>query len=322
LSESTHANAPFVTDTLSLRRVYIFLTQHGFMLIGLLIVILMGSVNYDNALGYMLTFLLGGMFLIAILHTYRNLAGLTFVGGDARPVFAGATAHFDLVFESQSRRGHLALAVARAPRANRKLRPADDEPPLQFDLTEPGFRRGALPVATDRRGWLPLGRIRVSSTFPLGMLRAWAYFDTEISCLVYPRSKGELPLPSTVTASRNTVSGMNVGSDDFIGLRAYALGDPPRAIAWKSLSKDQDIMVKRFVGGGETQIWLTWDDTASLKGVEPRLSQLTRWVVDADRIGAAYGLDIPGIRIPLGVGQAQRDKCLMALALFRNDESD
>jgi uncharacterized protein (DUF58 family) len=310
-----------LADALSLRRVYIFLTRHGFLLAAMLMVILLGSINYDNALGYMLAFLLSGLFLVAILHTYRNLAGLAFVGANAQPVFAGETADFDLVFDNRTQFDHLALLFSVAPPASRWPRAADRETVLELDFTGPGMTRGVLPVPTDRRGWLKLGRIRVSSTFPLGMLRAWAYFDEDAACLVYPRIKGDLPLPSTVTASASSISGTHVGSDDFIGLRPYALGDPPRAIAWKSLAKDQDIMVKRFVGGGETHVWLTWDATASLGDIESRLSQLTRWVVDADRIGVAYGLAIPGTKMPLGVGPAQREQCLRALALFRIDEN-
>ena len=46
------------------RHVYIFPTRHGFTLGVMLVVILLGAINYDNALGYLLAFLLGGLFLL------------------------------------------------------------------------------------------------------------------------------------------------------------------------------------------------------------------------------------------------------------------
>ena len=44
------------------KHVYIFPTRHGVMLGAMMLVILLGSINYDNALGYLLTFLLFGLF--------------------------------------------------------------------------------------------------------------------------------------------------------------------------------------------------------------------------------------------------------------------
>jgi uncharacterized protein (DUF58 family) len=50
--------------------------------------------------------------------------------------------------------------------------------------------------------------------------------------------------------------------------------------------------------------------------VESRLSILCQWVLQAERFGQAYGLRLPGIAIPPSRGEAQRNRCLEALALF------
>ena len=42
----------------------------------LLLLLLVGSVNYGKSLGYMLTFLLAGLGNVAMFSTWRNLAGL------------------------------------------------------------------------------------------------------------------------------------------------------------------------------------------------------------------------------------------------------
>ena len=54
-------------------------------------------------------------------------------------------------------------------------------------------------------------------------------------------------------------------------------------------------------------------------GVEERLSQLARWVLDAHAAGLAYGLRLPGATMELAAGEAQRDRCLEALALFERE---
>ena len=64
---------------------------------------------------------------------------------------------------------------------------------------------------------------------------------------------------------------------------------------------------------------LDWRAVASLGDVEARLSQLTAWVLEAERRGARYALTLPGHAIALGQGTAHRDTCLRALALFGDD---
>jgi uncharacterized protein (DUF58 family) len=88
-----------------------------------------------------------------------------------------------------------------------------------------------------------------------------------------------------------------------------------RAIAWKTLAKEQELMVKRFHGQGATELRLDWAAVAALAEVEDKLSQLTAWVLEADRLGARYALTLPDANIPLGQGPGHRDGCLRALAL-------
>ena len=56
--------------------------------------------------------------------------------------------------------------------------------------------------------------------------------------------------------------------------------------------------------------------TAFELGTEEKLSRLTRWVLDAHASGLSYGLRLPGKKIEPANGDAHRQKCLEALALF------
>ncbi|NIO12862.1 MAG: hypothetical protein GTN86_13155, partial [Xanthomonadales bacterium] len=58
-----------------------------------------------------------------------------------------------------------------------------------------------------------------------------------------------------------------------------------------------------------------WSDVDAPR-LEARLSQLSRWVVDAHAAGIRYGLDIPGKRLAPDDGEAHRHACLRALALY------
>ena len=69
-------------------------TQHGFLFLGILIAMLLGSINYNNNAGFILVFLLGGMALISIFHSFKNLVGIQKDFLSPVPVFAGQTAIF------------------------------------------------------------------------------------------------------------------------------------------------------------------------------------------------------------------------------------
>lgn len=302
------------------RRVYIFLTRAGVTLGAMDFVILLGAINYDNALAYALAFMLGSLLLVAMLHTYRNLAGLAHTGVQALPVFVGEDAVFHCHFRHGDTRPRLKLEVGQWPRGlGRDARRQQER--LQTECNVPPGEGGsaAVRVSALARGWLALARIRVQSVYPLGLLRAWAYFDSPAVCLVYPAPRGFLPLPRAPHGRDGGQATVTHGQDEFAGLRPYAPGDPLRAIAWKSLARERDLMVKRFQGQGRERVTLAFDATASLTHLEARLAQLCKWVIEASQAGLVYALELPDARVDFGHGAAHRAECLRAIALFGLD---
>src|SRR6266849_5947828 len=169
-----HAPEPGVVF-LSQRRVYILPTRHGLTFGLAVILMLIGSINYNLSLGYVLTFLLAGLGIVSILHTFRNLAHLYVSAGRVAPVFAGDTAQFELVFENKSDFDRHSLDLAcRGAR-------------VSCDAHARAHRSVTLPVKAEKRGWLQLERVTVDTRFPLGLMRAWSYVQPDTRALVYPR---------------------------------------------------------------------------------------------------------------------------------------
>ena len=69
------------------RRVYILPARLGILFAATLVILLVGSINYALALGFALTFMLGGLGLAGMVHTARNLARIGVSTGRAAPVF-------------------------------------------------------------------------------------------------------------------------------------------------------------------------------------------------------------------------------------------
>jgi uncharacterized protein (DUF58 family) len=285
-------------------RIYILPTGTGLVFAGMLALMLFGSINYNNSMGHLFTFLVGGMALVSILHTYRNLAGLGFAAGRTRPAFAGQRAGYELLIENPLtlRRSGIQLELT-------------GEKPVVTHLEGQQTRSILLWRNTTRRGSLPLGRCTVSTRYPLGLFRAWAFVELPLSCSVYPRP-GPVRMPPQTPAYKPQQSGdKGRGVDDFIGFRPWRPGDSPRHVFWKAVARDQALLVKQFGGDRADEVWLDWVTLPDL-GTEARLSQLCRWVIDAHRDHQPFGLRLPGCEIAIGSGTLHRQRCLEALARF------
>lgn len=291
---------------LSQRRLYILPTRHGLIYALMLLVMLLGSINYANSMGFVLTFLLAGLAVVSILHTYRNLARLKISSDKADPVFAGQEAHFHIHLDNPSSLPRFAIGLDRGAS------------PVAYCDIAAGLSAGLeFSVPATQRGLLHPGSFRLFSTFPLGLFRVWSHLSLGMSCLVYPRPAADTtPLP---VAPSETQQGLlkGEGQEDFNGLRSYRPGDGLRHVAWKAVAQERGMLTKQFSGEAQQEIWLDWDDLPGME-TEARLSRLTRWLLDADRAGLSYGLKLPDQLYPPAHGQEQMRRCLQALALFGN----
>jgi uncharacterized protein (DUF58 family) len=273
--------------------------------VGALALMLLVGINYQNSLAYGLTFFLMAVFVVAILHTYRNLAGLTLQAGGNAAVFVGEHATFRIRLLS-SLRAHQAIALS-WPSA----------PAQVLDVPAQGIVECDLSLPADKRGWLRPQRLRVESQFPLGLLMAWSWVDLDQAALVYPRPlPGSLPLTAGSGQDMDEEGGRarGLGADDFQGLRSFQPGDAQTRLHWKAFSRGQGLLVKDFVSLSGSEQWL---DLQELEGdVETRLSLLCHWVLEFSRRQQPFGLRLPGRELAIDSGEAHRDDCLQALALY------
>lgn len=284
------------------RRIFILPTHRGLNFVILTALLLLIAFVYNNNLVYLLAFLLASIFFITILHSYKSLAGLVLQKGRSKAIFAGEAAGFEI---------HIANPVD-VERYNLQIKLEQTE-----SLTmEPQSKSSiTLYSLTQKRGWHTAGTVTLSSTYPLGLFRVWSPIRFNLKALVYPKpSPHELPFPeSHLVQSQQGFS--QKGADDFYGLKAYLPGDSTKHIHWKAFAKGQGLFSKQYSGDSSAEIWLEYDNTPG-HNVEERLSQLCRWVIDAERAGVQYGFCLPGLKLSPDNGLSHYRKCLEALALF------
>jgi uncharacterized protein (DUF58 family) len=294
------------TVVLGHRRVYIVPTRLGWLFGATLTILLIGSINYAISLGFALTFILGGMGLVGMVHTARNLARMAVSTGRSLPVYAGESAQFRLFLDGRSGFDRPAILV-RHPACGSQM---------VLDVPAGGVAEAVLAVPAARRGWLDLGRVMLETRYPLGLFRAWSYVQPEARCLVYPRPERSALPPTTGVSSTGGRRSPTVGNEDFAGLRTYQRSDSPRHVAWKVMARSDEMLTKQFQGEAAAELWLDWSLLPSGLDVEARLSRLAGWILAAERSGARYGLRLPGTEHPPSRGDAHRTTCLEALALY------
>jgi uncharacterized protein (DUF58 family) len=296
------------TVLLNQRRIYILPTRRGLGFILVLVLMLLGDINYNLSLGYVLTFLLGTTGGMTMLYAFRNMAQLEIHAGHVAPVFSGEAAQFVFHFNNPGTQ----------PRYQIQLQ--DDSNHFSvFDLAPQQSTPVQLDIPASRRGWLDSGRLTLYTEFPLGLFHAWSYIHFDVRGLVYPKPASPQPLPA-ISPQNGTGKLAGSGDEDFAGLRNYVPGDALPRIAWKTLAREQALQVKQFSSPLGQELWLDWAQLPNI-ATEPKLELLTRWVLDAKAQGLMYGLRMPGIDIAPQHSPAHRAECLRALALYGQDKT-
>jgi len=293
---------------LRLRTIYIVPSKDGFFFGALVMVMLLGSLNYANTMGLILTFFLIGLGLVAMVHTYRNLGGIALRAADATPVFAGQEAMFPIYLRELIGRPRWAINFncGRGMGVITDLMPGEETSSI------------FLAVPALQRGDLPLGKVTISTTYPLGLFYAWSVLDFATTCLVYPAPAPRRlppPPPKPTDNSDEGATPTQRGAEDLAGFRSYQPGDPLRRIHWRAMAREGGLHTILFSGLNNQELWLDWDFLAGLD-IESRLSQLCRWILDADQSGNRYGLRLPNHTLAPGQGVGQRHRCLEALARY------
>ena len=294
---------------LSQANIFIFPTRAGFVFGLLLVTLIVGAINYQNALVYGVAFSLGSMFIVTILYTFRNLSGLSLELAEADVGFVGEDLQFNVRVERPKGGGREGIQIGW---------PEGFKQWVEIFETEAVIVK--LYVKADQRGWLNPGRMLVETYYPLGLLRAWTWVDIKARALAYPKPIFQ-EIPNTLSSRRRDDGELidPLGSDDFVDIREYSPGDPVRNIIWRSFARSDDVVVKRYASYVEPRLWF---DFAEVHGdIEEKLSRLTGLALRATQSEREFGLRLPGIEIAPGVGQKHLERVLTELALYGTEDA-
>lgn len=304
------------TMVLHQRNVYILPTRAGWMLAVTLVLLLLGSINYQLNLGYLLTFLLAGSAVVGMHRCHANLRALSLHLQAPTPVHAGQAMPLlvRLVSDSRHVRYGIGLGVIDS------TLPSADMALAWTDVPARGSASVQVAWKAPHRGLHDLPALTAVTLFPLGTFRVWTVWRPASQALVYPRAElHPPPLPPGEAQPGYSGSAKVQTSGEFDGVRAYRRGDPMKTVVWKKAAQAfatgrDDLVSRDALSSQHQQLWLDYAQCGG-NGHEGRLSRLTAWVLLADRLGLDYGLRLPGRELAPDQGAVHKSRCLEALAL-------
>jgi uncharacterized protein (DUF58 family) len=292
--------------TLQSRRIYILPTRAGMVAAVLLFVMLLAGLNYENSLALLLCFLLGGFALVSMYECHRTLSGLQISSAQVESAFAQGRGELLLGFQNP----------AGVARRSLRLRVSAVAPKF-FELAAHSSCRVRVSYQALARGRQRIDRLHLSSNAPVGLFRAWTWLHLPLEALIYPAPIRLRSLPPPVGLPRRSERERRLsGEEEWAWLRAYQDSDPLRRVAWKAYARGAPLMVAHYDAPAGARRLLALQAVRDLP-LESALSQLADWVLECERRGESYALELPGRSLPAGHGLAQRRNCLEALALYQ-----
>jgi uncharacterized protein (DUF58 family) len=286
---------------LNRHRIYVLPTRFGLMFSAVLLVMLLGALNYNNNPALLLTCLLGAASYQSVFQAFRAVDRVELRALRAEPCHAGDTLRISLHFHIDARPRHSLRMCVEGIETVFDLMPGAD-----------GWVRIELPAA--QRGWRRIDRIRVYSEYPFGLFHVWSWLNPEFAALIYPRLESNAP-PLPLDGADADQKATRRAGDELAMLRDYHPTDPMRSIAWKASARHDTLLVKEFEQRRGREIVL---DFSRLRGLdrETRISRLARWVIMAESAQVRYCLRLPERTLGPGLGSDHRHACLRELALL------
>ena len=276
---------------LGLRNLYILPTRFGLLWLaggGLLLLV---AIQTQRNGPLLLSFLMLGLWLLALHLTQFNLQGLELEALAPSGGFAGEMVAYPLLCRSRCQRDGIQLGLAGSAATPQPL--AAGESVL------------SVPWRAGRRGLQTPGRLRLQTTAPLGLFVCWTLWEPPRPQPIYPARR-----PGPVAES--STSRLAAGSDDWDDLRPHRPQDGLARVAWKSLAQGRGRQTKTFAAATPAVGLLA---PAPGQPPERALEHLSAEIWRRSKAGEAYGLALGDTQVAPNTGPEHRDRCLLALAL-------
>jgi uncharacterized protein (DUF58 family) len=288
------------------RRLYILPTRFGYLFAVMLVLLFLAAVNYENSMGFVLTFMLAALAIISVWQTHKNILGLDVYLQTPKPVFAGESCdlHFEVSHRTNLSRYAIGIQYA-------------DQTPVYLAIEPDSWSQAVIKIPSAKRGQFKPKGLTVFTRYPTGLLHAWGWLKFDIPIVIYPEPLASSALQQNMLEQHNgRATTHTIDGDDFAGLREHRKGESLRHVSWKAYAQGKGLLTKTFQGHTRPSLWIDWFQLQQ-DSLEPKLSEMTSLVLLANSNDQKYGIKLPNITIEKQLGAAHKQACLQAIATFQ-----
>ena len=277
-------------------------TKMGGYLIGLIFLMFLLAIGYDNNLLLIFTLFLFSMNLLWLIQSHFHLHHLKLQ-------------HINLANGHAKSEIPLKVFWEKAPKGpynwNLTLeRSFEGVKPELFEQTDK-FVVGQLKIP--KRGVWKWNYLKVSTDFPFGLYRLWCFYPVKFETVAYPAL---LPATDISNLAHNnageSIAMGRAGREDIWNLAPYQ-GDESRKISWKHYARSGDLLIKEGEEYTEQFFHIKFD--LPKKNPESYLSFLATQMVECHRRGIPFLFEGPEGKLGPARHGDHLHQCLKVLSL-------
>lgn len=289
------------------RNIFIFPTRFGLLFLGFVLLLFIMGTNYKNNLILLVSYLMASLFVISIFHSFFNMLGLKVEVKQSVSGIVGDIAYITLNLHSNRARYHI----------NAYFNGFSAKPP-SIDCLPNQLSPLTVELPLTQRGLISPPRIIIQSYFALGLIRTWTRLDFGTQVLAIPK-----PRKTTVIVSKNLQSSSGKAAllqrgemnDEFQQLKPYLTGDTLAHVSWKHLAKGLGMLTKEYYSEQGDDCWLNIVDIQQ-SNIEQKLEVLVYWILEFEKSGQMFGLDLGVLKIAPSCGKDHIQQCLTQVACY------
>ena len=288
------------------RRLYILPTRFGYLFAVMLVMLFLAAINYQNSMGFVLTFMLTALAIISLWQTHQNILGLNVNLQIPKPVFAGERCDLNFEISHNSNLSRYAIGIQYA-----------DQTPVYLTIKPDSYSKAVIKVPSTQRGQFKPKGLTVFTRYPTGLLHAWGWLKFDIPIVIYPKPLASLGLQHNRFEQQDGRATIHtIDGDDFAGLREHREGESLRHVSWKAYAQGKGLLTKTFQGDALPSLWIDWFQLSN-DSIESKLSEMTALVLLANANNQKYGVKLPNITIEKQLGTVHKQACLLAITTFK-----
>lgn len=280
--------------TLSQRNLWLVPTSGGVWLLFFWFLILFGSINYQNNLGFMMVFTIAVVGFLSILMSFRNLQHRQFQVTSQQWIFAQHPSKITIYSTSPRTSYRLSMSCSSNEQTRNETLPSVGNDTLYLNCRFPS------------RGVHPIPQIEIGSLFPFGWLYTRTRWRSDTNITVFPQP---IPGPLQLWSGAEQLTG---DEHDLHYPREYQPGDPLKQILWKKARPNQPLTVMTRSDGNALDV-LAYESYSNVPH-ERRLSHLCAAILDKQHAQERFALALPHITLGPDQGNEFCHSCLTALA--------